>query len=286
MTEIKIIENLTLHSRYHGKKILADIRYQADGRLKPVVLYIHGFKAFKDWGINNVMADYFARYGFVYVKISLSHNGTNLQNPQDFVDLDAFALNNFSIELDDTEVLIDHLFSLKSHLLVKEMELNKFFLIGHSRGGGIAILKAHEDSRIKALATWAAVSNWKWSWDEETLKKWKEEGVQWIYNSRTKQNMPLNYQIVEDLLENQKRLNIENATNGLNIPFLLIHGTDDETVPFQAVKDLKTWNPSAQFLPVEGATHTFGGKHPFSDQELPLPAQQVAKATIKFFKSL
>ena len=32
---------------------------------------------------------------------------------------------------------------------------------------------------------------------EEKLNSWKEKGVAYVYNGRTKQNMPINYQFYE-----------------------------------------------------------------------------------------
>ena len=50
------------------------------------------------------MADRFADAGFVFVKFNLSHNGTTIEHPIDFVDLEAFGNNNFAKELDDLGV--------------------------------------------------------------------------------------------------------------------------------------------------------------------------------------
>lgn len=57
-----------------------------------------------------------------------------------------YGNNNFSIELDDLGLVIDYIESAAGQY---EGNKNEIYLIGHSRGGGIAILKTYEDSRIK-----------------------------------------------------------------------------------------------------------------------------------------
>ena len=59
----------------HGRAFEADATYRATSQLKPVVVFVHGFKGFKDWGHFPLLADFFAGQGFVFVKLNLSHNG-------------------------------------------------------------------------------------------------------------------------------------------------------------------------------------------------------------------
>ncbi len=84
-----------------GKPLSLDISYTKNGYLKPIVIFCHGFKGFKDWGHFNLLADAFAENDFVFVKFNFSYNGTTIEHPVDFADLEAFGENNFSIELDD-----------------------------------------------------------------------------------------------------------------------------------------------------------------------------------------
>ena len=81
-----------------GKPILLDQTISGNGGSKGVVVFCHGFKGFKDWGHFNKVSEMFANAGFVFVKFNFSHNGTSPESPSDFVDLEAFGNNNFSIE--------------------------------------------------------------------------------------------------------------------------------------------------------------------------------------------
>ena len=42
-----------------------------------IVIFIHGFMGFKDWGAWHLMAKVFAKAGFFFVKFNFSHNGLN-----------------------------------------------------------------------------------------------------------------------------------------------------------------------------------------------------------------
>jgi uncharacterized protein len=286
MKNIFFKDQVLLKSRHRDRSYIMDVRYQETETPKPVVIFVHGFKGYKDWGHFNLMADYFARHGFVFVKFNLSHNGTTPEKPREFADLEAFGNNNFTIELDDLQGVIDYLFSEQCLIPENEMDLEKLFLIGHSRGGALAIMKTAEEKRIKGLVTWAAVSDLERHWDKHVLDSWKEKGVQMIYNSRTHQHMPLYYQLAEDVLNNHKRINIKHAMHRIEQPMLIIHGTYDPTVKFRAAYELKSWKPEARILIIDEADHTFGGKEPFEDKLLPEDAQLVANKSVEFLKGV
>lgn len=280
-----IKKELILHSKHNNRPFSVDYRYVANSQQKPVVLFVHGFKGFKDILQNNVVADQMAEAGFVYVKMNLSHNGVTPEHPQDFVDLEAFANNNFSIELDDMGVMIDHMFNVGLDIPNEEINVKELYLVGHSRGGAISILKACEDTRIKKLVTWAAVPDLERFWSEEFLKEWKEKKVQHIKNVRTMQEMPLYYQIVEDFEKQPERFRIKEQLAKLNIPFLAMHGTADETVPVEALLLLKSAYPALKTLRIEGANHTFGGKHPWTESSLPDQSEELVKEMINFLRA-
>src|SRR6187402_558735 len=93
--------NHVLYSKKDNRPFLLDLTFIPDGKEKPIVVFIHGFKGFKDWGTFPLMAEYFAQHGFVFLKFNLSHNGTTPEDPTNFADLEAFGNDNFSIQLDD-----------------------------------------------------------------------------------------------------------------------------------------------------------------------------------------
>ncbi len=147
--------NLQIEGK-HGKPILADLYYTADDKQKPVVLFCHGYKGFKDWGGWYKMGEFFAEKGYFFVKFNFSHNGTTPENPTEFLDIEAFGDNNYLKELDDLQTVIDWLL-LPDFKHLTQIDPGDINLIGHSRGGGITVLKAAEEKRITRLITLAAV---------------------------------------------------------------------------------------------------------------------------------
>ncbi|NEM98368.1 alpha/beta hydrolase family protein [Pontibacter burrus] len=268
----------------HGRPFTADAVYVPSGEPKPVVIFTHGFKGFKDWGHFNLLAKYFAEQGFMFIKFNFAYNGTTIEDYSDVHDLEAFGNNNFCLELDDLKALIDLVHNVEEPLPYKEMNAKQLYLIGHSRGGGSVILKAAEDTRVKAVATWAAVNKFDQRWDELEVDKWKNEGVQWITNARTGQKMPMYYQIMENYLANKQRLEIPKVIKDMKQPLLILHGEEDETLPVLMAHDLKSWKPDAEMHLLPGADHSFGGKHPYEANELPEAARRAADLSIEFFR--
>ncbi|GHA54722.1 alpha/beta hydrolase family protein [Pontibacter akesuensis] len=268
----------------HGRAFTADATYWPDDTPKPIVIFAHGFKGFKDWGHFNLLATYFAEQGFVFLKFNFAYNGTTVEDASDMHDMEAFGQNNFSLELDDMQALIELLHTDNPPIQKKELDLSRIYLIGHSRGGGAVILKAAEEPRVKAVATWSAVSDYDSRWDELQMEQWKESGVQYVLNGRTGQQMPLYYQLVEDYYQNQHRLDIPTVIKKMQQPLLLLHGEQDETLPVQMAHDLKSWKPDAELHLIPEANHSFGGQHPYPEQELPEAARAAANLSIAFFR--
>jgi len=263
------------------KPITLDIHYQISEKLQPVVLFMHGFKGFKDWGHFNLIAEYFAENGFVFVKMNTSHNGTTPEHLVDFADLETFANNNFSIESDDIDLAVQFIQDKIRHYFGDK---NNLAIIGHSRGGGLALLAAHRNAAIKKVATWATVQNLKSFFDSVDIKKWAAEGVMYIPNSRTKQEMPFNYQLYENYLFNQEKLDVEKAVSEMQKPILFVHGSGDIGVPQKNSEFLHSLNPFSELKIIENADHTFGGKHPWDSKNLPEHSEILVKRTIRFFE--
>ena len=266
-----------------GKPILIDATFKANAHAKQVVVFCHGFKGFKDWGPFNKIAAHFAEEEIVFVKFNFSFNGTTIKNPINFSDLKAFGNNNFCKELDDLNLVLDWVENCQE--LKEEIDTSKISLFGHSRGGSIAMLKSNEDSRVKKVISWASPSNFLERLPKkEKLAKWKELGVAYIYNGRTKQNMPMYFQFYENCIKFAKRLNIQNAVSKMSIPHLIVHGNDDPTVLLTEAVNIKSWNPNIDLHVIAGANHVLGGFHPYDLEKFPKDLQEAIDVTIKFLK--
>lgn len=265
------------------KEILLDVTFNNNSLKKHVVIFSHGFKGFKDWGPFNIMAKSFANENFFFLKFNFSHNGTSIDDPCNFNDLESFGNNNFSIELDDLNLIINWI--IHNEDFAKEIDINNINLLGHSRGGAISILKASEDNRINKVISWASPSDFTNRMDDSKISLWKEKGVAYVFNSRTNQNMPMYYQFYEDCIKNSKRIDIKNACLNLKVSHLVVHGTDDPTVSISDAYDFKKWNSNTEIFEINNANHVFGIMHPYTLDKYPKDFRLTLDKTFEFLKA-
>jgi dipeptidyl aminopeptidase/acylaminoacyl peptidase len=239
-------------------EILIDVRAGGRASTRPAVMVLHGFKGFKDWGMFPPLSQRLAQAGFIVVSPNLS--GSGVDDEGDFSLPERFGHNTFSAELEDVRRVIDAL--MAGQLGVPAP--STLGLIGHSRGGGIAILQAARDPRVRALVTWAAIASVE-RWLGPERSSWRAAGQIPIRNARTGQVLPLYTDVLDDIEQNASALDIEGAGRRLRIPWLVIHGTEDESVPFAEAERLKAASarPDTRLLPIEGGGHTFGAVHPW-----------------------
>lgn len=275
-----IVKNSTIEGK-HTKPILTDVFYQENGQPKPIIIFCHGYKGFKDWGAWDLMAKAFADAGFFFIKFNFSHNGGTVNEPIDFPDLDAFGNNNYTKELDDLKTILDWIGTTTA--FKNDIDLERITHIGHSRGGGIVTIKAEEDNRISNVVSLAGVSDYGSRYPMNTdITKWKKHGVIHVLNGRTKQQMPHFYQFYEDFIANETRLTIKRAVSNLKIPYLIIHGDKDSSVSIDEAHNLHKWNNESKLEIIEGADHVFNTKHPWNKNSLSTELEEVVRKVIDF----
>lgn len=275
---MKLIKNhnITLKS---DKTFLADAIFPESTEKLPLLVFVHGYKGYKDWGTWEIMGEQLAQAGFYFVKFNMSHNGTTLDDPHNFVDLEAFGENNFTKELADLEVVINY---FKSQ---KEVDPRQIILLGHSRGGGVSVVKASENKAITKLITLASISTLDRFPKNEALDHWEKSGVYFIEHARTKQKMPHYFQFYKDYENNKARFDVEKACKNLQIPSLFIHGSADDAVPIDHSENLHRWTAKSIFKTIENANHTFGAKEPWESNFLPQELSEALEYCISFLKS-
>ena len=268
-------KNIILKSE---KEFLADAFFRESEDILPLLIFVHGYKGYKDWGAYELMGERFAEAGFYFVKFNMSHNGTTVEDTNNFGDLESFGQNNYSKELNDLEVVIDY---FKNQ---KEVDSYNITLLGHSRGGGISIIKASENKNISQLMTLASVSTLERFPKDEAFENWRKDGVYFIENARTKQQLPHYFQFFEDYENNKERFEVENSCKNLTIPSLFIHGSADEAVESKHSENLHHWTKDSQFKIIENAGHTFGAKEPWESDSLPKELSEAVEICIDFLK--
>lgn len=279
---MSLVTNKTFTFKGSAKKLItADITFGKYEEPIPIVVFAHGFKGFKDWGSWPLAAEIFGVKSFPFFKFNFSHNGTTPKSLTEFKDLEAFGNNNFKIEYDDLGLAIDFI-SKKSEELPFDWN-GEIYVIGHSRGGAIALLRTSKDPRITKCATWGSVFNIeKYIHLKDTLS-WQAEGVHYIVNGRTKQQMPIYFQFVENYVENKGLFDMEENLDTILSPILILHGEKDDVVGKEEAMDIYNTIEHSIFIEIENGDHTFNTKHPTTERKIPKPFADAILETIEFF---
>jgi pimeloyl-ACP methyl ester carboxylesterase len=225
--------------------------FDAAASPRALVVIVHGFKGFKDWGFFPWTAHRLMQHKLAVCRFNMSRSGIG-EDPETFDRLDLFEHDTYSTQLRDLEVVVAH--------AQREFPSLPTFLLGHSRGGGIALLGAQDVPNLHGVITWAPISRVD-RWDAETRRVWRERGVMEVENARTGQIMRMGPVMLDDYEANAERLDILAAASRLEVPLLVIHGARDESVPVDEGHLIASRAKGAS-IAVLRASHTFNAIHP------------------------
>jgi len=219
----------------------------------------HGFKGFKDWGFFPFASRTLAtRLGCPVVSFNFTGSGVG-DDPESFSEREAFGHNTFSQECDDLDAVLDGL--AEGRLGASSFPaISRIGVLGHSRGGVATILSA-ERLDVVAIATWAAIAS---PMRYAALFEGVEPGAAVeITNARTGDVLPLFPDVVLDLQANRQRFDLDASLARSRIPLLVVHGSEDRSVPVEDGRHLAAAGIDATLRIIEGAGHTFEVGHPF-----------------------
>jgi dienelactone hydrolase len=256
-----------------GGALRGDVR--SAGGARPAVVICHGFKGFKDWGYFPVTADRLARAGFAAVSFNFSGAGVG-DDGETFDEPERFGRNTYSAQLADLDVILQ---ALGSGAL--GFQPSAVGLLGHSMGGGVVILRTARDPTIQALVTWASVARFGRLWRDDQISDWRRTGRLEVVNQRTGDVLPLYPDILDDLERNRAALDVPRAAGDVRVPWLIAHGSADETVPVTDAHELSSGAPGVTPLILGRAGHTFGIKHPWSGSTAAF--DRLLEATVDWF---
>jgi pimeloyl-ACP methyl ester carboxylesterase len=253
-----------------------DVRTGArPGEARPAIILCHGFKGFKDWGFFPRAAERLALAGFAAVSFNFSGSGVG-EDGESFDELERWGGQTISGDLADLATVTD---------FVTEGGAPWVGLLGHSRGGATALVHAARDVRVKALVTWAAVSRYL-RWPQDDIDLWRRAGRIDVVNLRTGQVLPIGRDLLDDMEANESgALDVLGAAARLRVPWLIVHGTADETAPHDDARRLHEASIKgggrSELLMIEGAGHTFGVRHPWAGSSAEF--DRVLASTVEFF---
>jgi pimeloyl-ACP methyl ester carboxylesterase len=233
------------------------------------VILVHGFKGFKDWGMFPYAAGRLAET-FDVIRFNLSRNGVGA-SLTDFDELDKFGKQTFTGDLEDLKDVVVRVREGKLPVAGRQPVAERVVLVGHSRGGGESIVLAlDEPSLVDGVVSWNGSMSFPAIFGEPALRAMREDGIAYIDNARTKQRMPLGKIIADDLEHNRDRFDMIARIPQLQVPLVLIQGTDDFRSLWAGSEKLVSAAPSVPWIHIAGGDHTFSAKHPFNGSTPPL----------------
>ena len=255
-----------------GRTIRGEVRVVPGARAS--VVLVHGFKGFTRFAFFPYLADRLAAAGLTTVSFNASGSGVG-PDMESFSDPAAFEENTYTRELHDLGIVLGE--GERRGWITQRRGL-----FGHSRGGGIAILRAGRDVHVHALVTWSAISTVK-RWPTDVADAWRQRGWLDVENSRTKQVFRLRPAVLEEATQHgDGMLDVARAAEMLLCPWLIVHGDADETVLIGEGEALaRAAGPNAELLRIAGGTHTFNVAHGMTT-----PSPQLREATdrtVRFF---
>lgn len=255
-----------------------------NGSVLPVVLFVHGFKGFKDWGAFPDACEELTRAGFAVLAFNLSLNGVG-KSMTEFDEPELFKRQTLSQDLADVGSVIEAIKSKEIHSDKAIMDTDRIGIFGHSRGGHTSVVAAAEYTEIQCLVTWSAVADYNKRWSKEMVNDWSKKGFTQIKNSRTGEVLNLDKVVYDDAMQNSSRLMAIERVKELYIPSMFIAGKDDEAVPALESEKLYRASPAddKEIRLIPNAGHTFEVSHPFTLKEFPYQFTDVIDLTVGWF---
>ena len=215
------------------------------------VLLCHGFRGYKDWGFIPLLASTIASQGTPVATFNMS--GSGVSGPDGaFTERERFRRSTYSAELDDIDRVARW---LSTRLEPGDLRLG---LIGHSRGGAMALLYAASHPEVRTVVTLAAPSRIG-VWPDAAFESWRDHRPHIVRDFRARAELELGPEIYDDITRNGARYDLRRAAASLTIPYLVVQGDRDRSVPLEEGQTLASWGPSGrtELAVIEGAGHSF-----------------------------
>ena len=199
-------------------------------RADALVILGHGVTGNKDRPLLVTLAKALSASGWPCLAISYSGNGASEGSFED---------SNITKEIADLQAVLE--------MVPADV---KVAYIGHSMGGAVGVLTAARDMRIFTLISLAGMTHTAAFTRREFGDVTPGAGFMW-----EDEDCPLSQKFVDDLTQIGDTLS---AAEALPQPWLLIHGSEDDTVPPQDGRDAYEAATSIkQWLEIPGEGHLF-----------------------------
>ena len=196
-----------------------------------IVVIGHGVTGNKDRPALVALAESLAAAGISVLRFSFSGNG---ESEGTFTD------STITKEVTDLGRVIDALSGYN------------VCYVGHSMGGAVGVLRTATDERIQALVSLAGMVHTNAFAEREFGDVTPDQGFMW-----DEPDCPLSQVYVDDMATIDS---VAAHASKFDVPWLLVHGTEDDIVPIGDSRDiLQQANEQTDLLELPGVDHVFSG---------------------------
>ncbi|MCC7264905.1 MAG: alpha/beta hydrolase [Candidatus Latescibacteria bacterium] len=197
-----------------------------------VVVLGHGVTGNKDRPFVLALAEGLAAAGIPALRFSFAGNGASEGR---------FADATITKEVADLGAVLDALAG------------RRVAYVGHSMGGAVGVLRASTDLRIGLLVSLAGMVHTAAFAQREFGMVEPEKGFMWDDEA-----CPLSQAYMDDLAAIGS---VVDRAAAIRVPWLLVHGTEDDVVPLQDSRDIcARANEPRELCEIPGAGHVFSGE--------------------------
>lgn len=244
-----------------------------DREPRGVMVLVHGFMGYKDYGMFPFLADRLARAGFIAHRFNLTTSGIT-NNFQTFERPDLFELGTWNNNVTDIDAVIDavHAGRLAGSGLPQ-------ILAGHSRGGVGVLLAAgrryleHREPLPAGVISASAPSR-PWRFAEAQKRQILDRGYLEVKSGRTGQDLRIARAFLDEQEADPAAHDIPRHVAALECPLLIVHGTADPTVPPRDASEIAAMAGDGvdhRLELVPGGDHVFNTPNPFPINSEPSP---------------
>ena len=225
----------------------------------PWVLLVHGFGGSMLRAFFPELARRLVENGFAAVRFNMSCAGLG-EDLESFEDEQLFGRGSYSKELEDIAQVRAHLES------EPRLDPARAAILGHSRGGGMALIHAARRGDYAAACTWAGVDH-VLRFSAERQAEWERRGEIDVMHWGIGRKVRLAMDTLLDVRANRAALDVGAACARLSTPTLVVQGTRDPGVTVEDGQRLaSSFAPGvAELCLIEGAGHNFGAQHPMRE---------------------
>ncbi len=203
-----------------------------------IIIIIHGAGANKESGPKHIAEELIKR-NINSIRIDLDDQGESEPRHEN---------STISSYVKTVETTINYL---------KKQRYKTINLIGTSFGGIVAMATALKRKEIKKILLRAPVADYykrvldRYSKDE--IKEFKKQGF-YNYTKSNGKKLKITYKRIED----SKKYNMYEKAKKIQIPVLIIHGTDDKNVNYKTSEKLIKEFPKGRLILIKNADHSLG----------------------------